>query len=305
MTTLIRGTLVCGASLALLAVEAGPVTRLSAQEPDDEKTRHIVAEEFVAKRPVGTGGAGVKPRYKRAAGPKAAATSGAEARLGVTIWRLRRAQPDAEGARLLIQESTGEQSWTAERVDADAPLDVGDRVRLAFESAHAGYLYVIDREQYQDGTFSDPYLIFPTTRTRGGDNRVEAGRLIEVPGQSDRPNYFSVRRSRPEQVAEVLSIVVAPSPLGSLVPSNGPQVLPAADVLRWEKQWGGAVEQFVLEGGAARPWTSTEQRAGADISRLLTQDDPPPQTVFRVKAKAGTPVLVTLRLPYGAGPSRP
>ena len=76
---------------------------------------------------------------------------------------------------------------------------------LSFESARAGFLYVIDREQYADGSASEPYLIFPTSRTRGGDNRVEAGRLIEVPDQADRPNYFSVRRSRPDQVAETLN----------------------------------------------------------------------------------------------------
>ena len=36
-----------------------------------------------------------------------------------------------------------------------------------------------------------------------------------------------------------------------------------------------------------------------------TQDDPPPQTVFRLKSAPGAPVLVTVRLPYGAGAPRP
>ena len=162
-------------------------------------------------------------------------------------------------------------------------------MRLSFESARAGFLYVIDREQYADGTASDPYLIFPTSRTRGGDNRVEAGRLVEVPDQADRPNYFSVRRSRPDQVAEALTVIVAPTPIEGLAPSSGARQLAAADVARWESEWGGAVEQFALEGGAAKPWTTPEQRAGLDASRLLTQDDPPPQTVFRLKSAPGAP----------------
>ena len=65
---------------------------------------------------------------------------------GVTIWRLRPAKGQPDGARLLVQEGGAETAWVAERVDADAPLDVGDRVRLSFESARAGFLYVIDRE---------------------------------------------------------------------------------------------------------------------------------------------------------------
>lgn len=275
----------------------------AAQAPaPDDQSRQIVAEEFVSKRPTGSKTAS-KARYKQAKGSKSVV--GAEARLGLTIWRLRPAKGPAEGARLLVQDGGAESAWVAERVDADAPLDVGDRVRLSFESARAGYLYVIDREQYADGTASEPYLIFPTSRTRGGDNRVEAGRLVEVPDQADRPNYFSVRRSRPDQVAEALTVIVAPTPIEGLTASGSARKLAVADVVRWERDWGGAVEQFALDGGAAKAWTTPEQRAGADGSRLLTQDDPPPQTVFRLKSAPGAPVLVTVRLPYGAGAPRP
>jgi hypothetical protein len=225
----------------------------------------------------------------------------------MTLWRLRPAPATAssDGARLLVQEESGATAWMAERIDADAPLSMGDKLRLSFESARAGYLYVIDREQYADGSSSDPYLIFPTTRTRAGDNRVEPGRLIDVPDQADRPNYFSVRRSRPDQVAEALTVIVSPAPIEDVTPASGPQKLAAATVARWEKQWGGPVEQLGLDGGAAQAWTTAEQRAGQDTSRLLTQDDPPPQTVFRVRAAPGSPLLVTVRLPYGAGSPKP
>ena len=290
-------------TLGLMAA-VGVAAIAAAQAPaSEDQSRQIVAEEFVSKRPAGSTKTAAKARYKPAKGSKAVV--GGEARLGLTIWRLRPAAGQTDGARLLVQDGGNETSWVAERVDADAPLDVGDRVRLSFESARAGFLYVIDREQYADGTASDPFLIFPTSRTRAGDNRVEAGRLIEVPDQADRPNYFSVRRSRPDQVAEALTVIVAPTPIEGLTASSGARKLAAADVARWEKDWGGAVEQFALDGGAAKPWTTPEQRAGADGSRLLTQDDPPPQTVFRLKAAPGNPVLVTVRLPYGAGATRP
>jgi len=293
------------ATMLGLVAAVGVVGIAAAQAPaSDDQSRQIVAEEFVSKRPAGARKTAAKARYKPAKGSKAVV--GGETQLGLTIWRLRSAagQPDG-GARLLVQEGGSEAAWAAERVDADTPLDVGDRVRLSFESARAGFLYVIDREQYADGTSSEPYLIFPTSRTRGGDNRVEAGRLIEVPDQADRPNYFSVRRSRPDQVAEALTVIVAPTPIDGLAPAGSARKLAAADVARWEREWGGQVERLALDGGAATPWTTHEQRAGADGSRLLTQDDPPPQTVFRLKSAPGNPVLVTVRLPYGAGATRP
>ncbi len=284
--------LLCG----LLSAACG--TFLAAQAPaSEDQSRQIVAEEFVSARPAGARKTLAKARYTTKKGAKAVA--GGQARLGLTIWRLRPATGQTDGARLLVQEGGGETTWVAERVDADAPLAVGERVRLSFESARAGFLYVIDREQYADGTSSEPYLIFPTSRTRGGDNRVEAGRLIEVPDQGDRPNYFSVRRSRPDQVAEALTVIVATAPIDGLTPSSGPRQLAASDVSRWEREWGGAVQQLALEGGATRPWTTPEQRAGVEATRLLTQDDPPPQTVFVMNSTPGTPVLVTVRLPYG------
>ena len=77
------------------------------------------------------------------------------------------------------------------------------------EAVRAGYLYVIDREQYADGTLGEPYLIFPT-RTSAGDNKV-AGRLLEIPAQDDSPPFFTMKKSRPDHVAEVLSVLVTPA----------------------------------------------------------------------------------------------
>jgi hypothetical protein len=45
--------------------------------------------------------------------------------------------------------------WTPQRIEADTPLKVGERVRLSIESPRTGYLYVIDREQYADGSYGE------------------------------------------------------------------------------------------------------------------------------------------------------
>jgi hypothetical protein len=161
-------------------------------------------------------------------------------------------------------------------------------------------LYVVDREVYSDGTMSDPYLIFPTSRTRQGDNAVRGGRLVDIPDQRDRPNYFTVKPSRPGQTGELLTIIVSAEPLKDVPPLSAQAVkLPQALIESWQKQWTAPVQRLVQEGGR-RTWTPEEQRAAADPSRLLTQDDPAPQTIFRVAARKGAPLLVNLKLPYAA-----
>src|SRR6185369_6020575 len=74
--------------------------------------------------------------------------------IGLTIWRLRASRAtDNKDARLLLEdESNKEVEWTPERVEADTIFAAGDRVKLGIESPRNGYLYVIDREQYTDGT---------------------------------------------------------------------------------------------------------------------------------------------------------
>ena len=57
-----------------------------------------------------------------------------------------------------------------------------------------------------------------------------------------------------------------------------------------------------MVGGAGRAWSTEEQRAGADATRLLTQQDPPPQTVFRVVTTS--PALVATRFTLSHARSR-
>jgi hypothetical protein len=145
------------------------------------QTRGIVPEAVVQARPrPKVAGATPGARYQ-AVGDAATASirqSSAARQVGVTVWRLRAAAPGDSGARILVQEGGEESSntveWVPERVGINTGLREGDRVRLTIESPDAGYLYVIDRERYSSGERGMPYLIFPTSRTRSGDNRGPA-----------------------------------------------------------------------------------------------------------------------------------
>lgn len=280
-------------SFALVAM-ALLATALFAQDT----TRGVTPEEFVKSRPAKPGAkAAAKPTYKRV-GP--ALASNADARqMGITIWRLRPTVTSDGGPRILVQEGPESVSWTPERVAAGTGLRMGDRVRLTIESPQAGYLYVIDREQYSNGEVGEPYLIFPTTRINNGDNQVTAGKIIEVPAQEDRPNYFTLRQSRGDQTGELLTIMVTDKPLTDVQPGANALALPKAQVEHWEKDSSKQTERFELAGGAGRSWTKAEQQAGIDGTRRLTQDDPGPQTIYRIVGGAG-PVLANVELKYGA-----
>jgi hypothetical protein len=183
------------------------------------------------------------------------------------------------------------------RIEAETPLSEGRRVRLSVESPRSGYLYVIDREEYKGGAQGSPFLIFPTTRTRGGDNKIEPGELIEIPAINDDPNYFTVKRSRPDETGELLTLIVSPQPLASITPSPDPMKLSEEQIVQWERDWGTGADRLELVGGAGRPWTEEEKAAGSpDASRRLNQDDPLPQTIYRVHAKPGQPILVDVPL---------
>lgn len=327
--------LVC-ACLLLFGVEA-LVSSVQAQaqtQDEGQNSRQIFAEEFTRARPekrkttssTGSkphaGGASAsakkRPRYKRvppapsdnaSTAPSNTSSTAATAseiptsaaKVGITIWRLRPAKPSDGGARILVQENAKETEWTPERVAATTELRVNDRVRLSIEVPREGYLYVIDREQYADGSMGEPYLIFPTLRTNGGDNQVRPGKLIDIPAQADNPNYFTLipSPSREDQVAEVLSVIVTTQPMENLQLTDKPLKLTKSQVEKWEKEWGARVEKFELEGGAGQTWSKEEKEASSEgTGRYLVQEDPSPQTVYLVEGKNNKGLLVTVPLRY-------
>ena len=287
---------------AILVCAMSVITTSSAQPQDQTRGLHV--KKLEESRPASTTPSDPKqPRTYRSTTSTASSSelrksaSASEAVIGVTLWRLRPAQSaENQGARILEHQGAKSAEWTAERIEADARLNEGERLRVSIESPSTGYLYVIDREQYADGSLGDAYSIFPTARTRGGDNAVIAGRVIEFPAQEDNPPYFTLARSRPDHVGELLILIVSPQRVAELAVGSEPVKVPAEKVAQWEKDWGGRAEQFELEGGAGLPYTKAEKSAGGDGSRMLTQGDPLPQTILRMNAKPGIPVLVKVLL---------
>jgi hypothetical protein len=215
--------------------------------------------------------------------------------VGVTLWRLRPANRSDSGERLIVHEDNAVKEWLPERISANTRLVQGDRLRISVEAVRAGYLYVIDREQYADGTLGEPYLIFPTTRTSAGDNKVDVGRLLEIPAQDDSPPFFSMKKSRPDHVAEMLSVIVTPTPLEGVQITDKAQKLTEAQLASWEKNWGGSVGRLEMTT-QGQTWTREEKDAN---TRALTAGAPAPQLLFyRPNLKSTESMFVNLRLNY-------
>ena len=293
-----------GAALGCALVLAGFI--LTASSAQDDTSRGIIPEEFLKSRPAKPGATVKAAAYQEVGAASTATLSSLRAKsahtreLGVTIWRLRASVSSDRGARILVQEGADTISWTPERVTSVTRLRTADRVRLSIESPQTGYLYVIDREQYGQNKLGEPNLIFPTTRTHNGDNQVSAGHVIEIPAQDDRPSYFTLRPTHGDQIGEELTVLVTDKPIAGLNIGSKAVVLSEAQVAQWEKDWGSKAQRFEMIGGSGKTWTKAEQEAGADSTRLLTQDDPGPQTIYRVSTKADEPILVNLKLTYGA-----
>jgi hypothetical protein len=265
-----------------------------------EDTRRLWDSAFLSKRAPSAS----KPRprkepaYRVATPPPPAAAGPAVAGelVGITVWRLRPSKTSDSGdSRLLVQETENQRTqtveWTPERVEAETVFAAGDRVRLSIESPRAGYLYVVDRELYADGTSSDPYLIFPTRRMRDGDNSVRAGKVIELPQNS----AFKLTPMRADYRGERLTILVTSEPLAQVtVPADAERLDPSL-VAQWETQWAAAAERLELVGGAGQASTGSERDAAAQ-GRLLTQGDELPQTLYRVLAAPGSPVVISVPL---------
>lgn len=215
--------------------------------------------------------------------------------VGVTIWRLRPANRADSGERLIVHDDNSTTEYLPERISSTTKLVQGDRLRISVEAVRAGYLYVIDREQYADGSLGEPYLIFPTTRTAGGDNEVSVGRLLEIPAQDDAPPFFTMRKSRPDHVAEVVSVLVTPTPLEGVQITDKALKLSEAQVTNWEKMWGSGVGRLEMST-AGQTWTKEEKESR---TRALTSNAPAPQLLFyRPSLKSNDSMFVKLRLSY-------
>ncbi|HVO10727.1 MAG TPA: hypothetical protein VMX54_08265 [Vicinamibacteria bacterium] len=285
-TSAVRFVTVCAAAL-LPSLTLARAEEPSSQPVPEQQTRQLWDDAFANSRP---------PAAKPARRPRPApAPTANDAFVGVTVWKLEPAAA-TEASRAVAISSAPNESWLAHRVELGAGFPEGQRVRLSFEASCRGFLYVIDREKYADGSFGEPYLIFPTLRTRQGNNEVQAGRVVEIPDLTDHPPFFTMKRARRDQVGEVLTVLITPTPLAGLAIGRSPLHLSGEQVREWETRWSTPTRQLELKGGAGRPYTRVEKEAAESESRLLTQEDPLPQTMFRVSSKPGDPLLVAVPL---------
>ena len=278
---------------ALLWLNAFPVR---AQQADN--SRRFWPPEF---RPANTQPQ-TKPSTGRYKTVRVARMPAQPASFGVTLWLLH--ATNDEGARGLVRvkppsrPDAPTELKQARRVPANTPLKVGQQVRLSVEVPQDGYLYVIDREQFADGSVGKPVLIFPDN-PQGNAHKVKAGRVIELP---DSETYFEVERVSQESsqplVSDLLTFIITSEPLSDVPPppAKGSYYLPAALVAGWESAWRKPCQQLELAAATGQPRSTAEQEALTGTDKLLTRDDPLPQTVVRVAVKRGEPFLVQLPL---------
>ena len=293
-------------AVAVLAIACGAASA-SAAIQDGEQTRKLWDSQFLKAKP--TGGKASAPRKKYRVATPQISTEGVngDTVLGITLWRLRpAAAKDDKQVRLFKhnKDNTKVVQWTPERIAVDTPLAVGQRVRLSIESARTGYLYVINRELYADGTTGDPYLIFPTTGLRGGNNKVTVGRIVDIPAQEDSPNYFNLEPDRADLAGEILSVLITPEPLPGVKISDDAVKLSSNDVAEWERKWATQVGRLEMENSVGKTWTKEEKDAASANGSQLKSGSPAPQTLYyRPGAKPNDPMMVSVKLKYGAAKS--
>lgn len=251
--------------------------------PQQPKDRSITSDDFNKTRPQPkrrTGHVKKPNTYRLASVPLAKrldVDSPSTLKAGVTLWKVER----GDG------RSTKE---TATRVEVDTQFHEGDLLRLSIESPRAGYLYVIDRDWFADNSpGGETKLIFPV---RGEDNRLEAGKLIDIPADHHAPFKAS---PKPNQAGEMLTIIVTSEPL-SLSLSADPLAVSSTQLAEWERKWSGMTERFEMNGGVGQTRTIEEQQATG--IRQLTRDDPPPQTIYVLVPRSSDGLLFNLLLSY-------
>lgn len=257
----------------------------------------VKAKSYLPRRKTKRISISTKTNPNKTSQPKPSAANTGWEEIGFTVWKLRRKSPNEDGATVSVVENGVRVEYVPERVESNTPLKLGDKVRLTIESPRNGYLYVVDTELYTDGNFGKPTLIFPTQRTRGGNNRVSAGVLIDIPAQDDAVPFFVINSKNPVYAGELLSIIISGETLSGVTTASQARSLESNIFDEWKENWELEADVFEQDGGTGTSWTPAEKEAGQVNGRSLTQEDPTPQTIYRVRADKRKPILVNLALP--------
>lgn len=223
--------------------------------------------------------------------------------IGVTMWKLRPSRSSDAGYKLPVLINNQRQMWTAERVSLDHIFGAGDRIRLAIESSVTGYLYVVNSEIYKDGSFGDAYLIFPASS--GEDNSVRPGLLVDIPDQAEDLPYFLIKPKNADYKGELLTIIISPKPLTNLRTDADGKIKNLDDLIDLETDSDAEIfsrtdtqdkiyaesEAQAACGSKTRQLTreKTNENPCGEKTRDLTRAEPLPQTIFRIKTRAGQP----------------
>ena len=272
--------------LVLLAVAPAGLTSQQKEVP-----RAIISDDFNKLRPKASlrTKSRTRPsrRYRLAATAQGKSTGVSNSEtlpLGLTIWELK----PRDGSYGANQNTR----WQARRVEADTKFRAGDLLRLSIESPRGGYLYVINRDLFPDGSPGETNLIFPK---RGENNLLEGGRLIDIPAENQAPFRAN---PKPNQSGEYLVIIVTSTPL-ALPLYDKTLPISNAQLMEWEERWSGFTERFEMNGGAGQARTIAEHEASSlKGTRQLTRDDPSPQTIFYLTPKNNDGLLFNLMLSY-------
>ncbi len=266
--------------LFLILISMVAIQLIALAGPQEEIPRSIISDDFVKNRRKGK----AKPRsrfYRLASSPRqrrADESSSGTWQVGVTIWKL--------------QPRSRQLERVSRRVEADTKFHEGDLLRISIESPIEGYLYIIDRDWFTNGSGGETNLIFPV---RGEHNRLKPGRLIDIPTE-DEASFKAT--PKPNQTAEMLTIIVTLSPL-RLPLANNPLPITNTQLSDWEKRWSAITDRYEMNEGAGQTRTIEEQQAAAHSgTRQLTRDDPSPQTIYRLVPKNRDGILFNLMLSY-------
>ena len=280
-----------GVFLFILVSSISAVTQQAVPDAaQDERDRAIIADDFLKRRP---GIAKKSPSTYRVAKAVKNRFDQGTLQVGVTIWRLEAAiAGSSNGERSASGSYWNRADWIPRRVEADVKFREGDSLRISIESPRDGYLYVVNRDLLADGSYGETNLIFPT---KGEDNRLEAGKLIDIPAQDEPPFKATPKRN---QSSELLTIIVTTSPLQLRL---GPKAIPilGRQLREWEARWGGEAARLEMNGGAGQARTKEEELAASPTgARQLTRDDPTPQTIYSLIPKNKDGLLFNLMLSY-------
>ena len=281
-----------GISLFMLVLASAAATQQQTPATaQGENDRSIIADEFLKNRPK-TGRKKLQTTYRLATSARKRSDQ-PELQVGVTIWKFEPATAGSSNAeRSAYGSYWSRRDWIPRRVEADVKFHKGDSLRISIESPRDGYLYVVNRDWLADGTYGETNLIFPT---QSEDNRLQAGKLIDIPAQDEPPFKAS---PHPNQSSELLTIIVTSSPLKLPLGPNAIRVS-KRQLSEWEERWGGQAARLEMNGGAGQVRTTEEELAASPTrARQLTREDPMPQTIYSLVPKNRDGLLFNLVLFY-------